>query len=276
MTLFATNEALNAQPVYLYTFVRGDQAWRYTDQPEDVTTGGLLYRAATITHDALEQSDESAGGEFTVTLAEQTPIVADLDALGLAGRPVTCTVRAMHRVGVGGVASSTAIVRRKGAVMQRTIDGGVCELKVASITTLLDRPILTKTCGPTCQWTVYGTGCGVDPVPFTNTGCAISAITGRVLTVADAAAEADGFYTAGFAVVETGDATGERLYIAAHVTNQLTILTALPPGLTTSDTIAITAGCDGLEATCATKFSNLDYFLGFPRVPTVNPFLKAV
>jgi uncharacterized phage protein (TIGR02218 family) len=274
VTIYANNEALNAQPITLYTFIRGDQVWAYTDQPEDVTTGGVTYRAASITHDALEQSDESAGGEFAVTMAEVTPIVADLDALGLSGRPVTCTVRAMHKVGVGGVSSSTAIVRRKGAVMARTIRGGACTMKVASLTTLLDRPILSKTCGPTCQWTVYGVGCGVDPVGFTTTGCAVSAISGRTLTVSDAASQADDYYTAGYAVVETGTAIGERLQIASHTGDQLVMLTELPPGLTTSDTVAITAGCDGLEATCDTKFANLDYFLGFPRVPTVNPFLK--
>jgi uncharacterized phage protein (TIGR02218 family) len=188
---------------------------------------------------------------------------------------VTCTVGAMHRVGVGGVASSTAVVRRKGAVMARTIEGGACQMKVASMTTLFERPILTKTCGPTCQWTVYGVGCGVDPSLYTTTGCAISAVVGRTLTVADAALQADDYYTAGYAVVETGTAIGERIQIQSHVGDQLAMLTALPPGLTTSDTVSITAGCDGLEATCDTKFSNLDYFLGFSRMPTVNPFLKA-
>lgn len=274
MTLFASNEARNAQPIILYTFVRGDQVWRYTDQPEDVLVDGVTYRAAVITHDAFAQSEEASDGEFTITMAEATPIVADLDALGIAGRPVTCTLRAMHRVGVGDVTSSTPVVRRKGAVMTRRIASGECQLKIASITTLLDQPILTKTCGPTCQLAVYSVACGKNPADYTTTGCAISAIAGRTLTVPDAALQPDDYYTAGEAVVETGAAAGERLYIAAHTGDQLAILTALPPGLTASDTIAITAGCDGLETTCDTKFDNLEWFLGFPRVPTVNPFLK--
>jgi uncharacterized phage protein (TIGR02218 family) len=147
---------------------------------------------------------------------------------------------------------------------------------VSSLAGLFDRPLLRVIHSPTCQHAVYDAGCGVDPGPFTTTGCAISAISGLTLTVADAASQADGYYTAGYATVETGSAAGEKVYIATHAGSTLTLLIAPPPGLTTSDTIAITAGCDGLESTCRAKFNNVPYFLGFPRMPVVNPFKQAV
>lgn len=274
-TQFTSNERANSRPVHLYTFARGDSQWRYTDAPEDITVSSVTYRAAEIAHDILQQDTESAAHECTVTTAQVTPVVTALDALGLAGLPVTCTIRQTHTAGIGGVVTPATAVRFKGVVQSRTLRDGSCQFVVGSLASVFDRPLLRVIAQPTCNWTVYGRECGVDPAGFTNTGCAISAISDLELTVADAALEADGYYTAGYATVETGPAAGERLYIRDHTGTALTVLNALPPGLTTAHTLAITAGCDGLEATCETKFANLDYFGGFPRVPTLNPFTKA-
>jgi uncharacterized phage protein (TIGR02218 family) len=268
---FEQNERGNTQPVHCYTFSRASVLWHLTDQPQDVTVGGVTYRAAVISHSEYERDDETAAGELTVTVALDTPIVSDLDAIGMDGRPILLTIRQTHRAGVGGATPTTA-VRYKGHVTKRAIKGAECEFTIASIEALLGRPLLAWTCGPTCNKTVYGPGCGVDPAPFTTVGCAVSAIAGVTLTVPDAAAQADGYYTAGYLVIESGSAAGEQCFIRAHVGDQLTLSKAPPQGLTTSETIAITAGCDGLESTCITKFDNIDYFGGFPRVPVVNPF----
>jgi uncharacterized phage protein (TIGR02218 family) len=268
---FETNERSDARPVTLYTFARGATVWRYTDQPTDVTDSGVTYRAAAISHGDYQRSDESAAGETTVTCSDQTPIVSDLDAIGMDGAPITCTIRQTHTL----VGTPTTVVRFKGRVTGRKIGGGECEFTVANLAALFERPLLRMTCPKTCQWTVYGPGCGVDPAPFTTTGCAVSAISGQALTVADAASQADGYYTAGYFTIETGSAAGEKVFIQSHVGDQLTVLTRVPAGLTTSDTVAIVAGCDGLEDTCRTKFSNIAYFMGFARMPEVNPFEDA-
>lgn len=274
-TTFTTNERLNAQPVHLYTFARGTSLWRYTDQPADVTVGGVTYRAAAISHSPIERDDETAGGECEVTCAAVTPVVPALDALGLNGLPVICTIRQTHTVGVGGVSSATVAVRFKGPVQTRTISGAECRFRLASMAAAFDRPILRWIAAPTCQHTFGDTGCGVDTSAYTTTGCAISVLSGLTLTIASAALQADGYYTAGWLTVETGPAAGERVFIRSHTGSSIVALTALPPGLTPAHTVALTAGCDRLEATCRTKFSNLDYFAGFPRVPQVNPFVRA-
>lgn len=268
---FERNERNNSQPVHCYTFSRGNVQWAYTDQPQDVTVDGVDYRAAVISHSEYERDDETAAGELTVTVARATPIVSDLDAIGMDGRPILLTIRQTHRLGVGGV-TPTTVVRFKGHVTTRAIKGAECEFTIASIESLLGRPLLRWICSRECNKTVYSPPCGVDPAPFTTSGCAVSAIAGLTLTVPDAAAQADGYYSAGYLVIESGTAAGERCFIRAHVGDQVTLSKAPPPGLTTSDTIAITAGCDGLEDTCITKFNNVAYFGGFPRVPVVNPF----
>lgn len=271
---FETNERAHSQSEHCYTFARGAVLWRYTDQPQDVTIDGVTYRAAVIRHSDYARDDETAAGELTITMAIDTPIVAALHGL-LNGLPITLTIRQTHRAGVGGV-TPTPKVRYKGHVTARTLAGGTCEFKIASIAALLERPLLRMIAAPTCQYTVYGPGCGKDPAAFTTPGCVITGLSGRDVTVTEAGLQSDGYYTAGYLVVESpSTAAGERCFIAAHVGTTLTLLHDPTPGLAVADTIAITAGCDGLEATCDTKFSNIDHFGGFPRVPVVNPFNQA-
>ena len=271
---FFTNETANSQPVTCYTFRRGATLWHYTDQPEDVTLSGVTYRAAAIAHGDFERSDETAAGELTITLSDATPIVSEMNATGIQGQPVICTIRQTHRSGVGGVTPVT-VVRFKGSVTARTLTPGRCELRVAALPALFERPLLRVLASPTCNNAVYDRLCAVNPASFTTTGCAVSGISGFVLTVASAALQADGYYTAGIVVVETGPAAGERLFVAAHAGSSLTVLTSPPPGFTTSHTVSLLAGCDGTEATCLARFNNQERFLGFPRVPSVNPFTRA-
>lgn len=272
---FTSNELLNSQPVFTYTFVRRNDVWRYTDQPADVTVDSIVYRAAVITHGDLQRDTESAAGEVSIQCSDQTPIVAALDDLIRFGPKITCTIRQTHRNGVGGVSSPVSAVRFKGVVQSREIAKGLCTFTIASLAGVLERPLLRVITQPTCNNTLGDRLCTVDMSAYTTTGCEITAITGSVLTIAEAALEADPYYTAGVVRVEDGDAIGERLFIADHTGDELRLLHPPPAGLQVGDHVAISAGCDGLEATCDTKFSNLDLFLGFPRVPITNPFVKA-
>jgi uncharacterized phage protein (TIGR02218 family) len=270
---FELNERANAQPVHCYTFARGGTLWHYTDQPADVTVDGVTYRAAVISHSPYERDEETASGELTITMSAETPIVSELNG-EFDGPPISLIIRQTHRSGVGGVSPTTA-VRYSGWATLRTLNGGVCELTVGSITSLLDRPLLRWVCGATCNKVVFGMECGLDPAPYTASGCTVSAISGQTVTVPDAALQPDGYYTAGYLVIESGPAAGRQAHIESHVGSTLVLMHDAPAALTTADTVAITAGCDGLEATCETKFNNIDYFGGFPRVPSVNPFEQA-
>lgn len=65
---------------------------------------------------------------------------------------------------------------------------------------------------------------------------------------------------------------GVRRSIASHVGNQLTLQIPLPPGIYAGQRVTLYAGCDGLKATCKTKFSNGPSFGGYPYIPIKNPF----
>jgi uncharacterized phage protein (TIGR02218 family) len=268
---FNSNELANGQPVFCYTFARGSSLWRYTDQPEDAVVDTVTYRAAVIAHSDLQRDDESAAGTITVTMADTTPIVAALTTLGLQGLPVTCTIRQSHRANVGDVVTPASAVRYKGVVQGRERADGRCTFTIASLTGAFERPLLRVLAAPTCQNTIYDGRCGVDPSLWQTAACEVAAISGRTLTVAEAALQADGYYTAAPLIVEDGTAVGERLFVVTHVGDALT-LAHVPPGtLAVGDHVSLFKGCQGTEAACI-EFSNIDWFMGFPRVPTVNPW----
>jgi hypothetical protein len=47
---------------------------------------------------------------------------------------------------------------------------------------------------------------------------------------------------------------------------------ATTPKILVGDNVTLTAGCDRTRATCVAKFNNLANFMGFPYIPTKNPY----
>lgn len=130
---------------------------------------------------------------------------------------------------------------------------------------------------PTCNLQVYSTRCGVAPADFTNS-VTVSVISGLTITVTGMPVVADGYYNGGYVT----DAAGTRRHIETHVGANLTLLLDLD-GLAVTDTLDLTAGCDGQHTTCRSKFfpsggsfvagtGNILNFLGFFTTPDRNIF----
>lgn len=130
---------------------------------------------------------------------------------------------------------------------------------------------------PTCNLQVYSTRCGVDPDDFTDS-VTITAIDGLTITVSGMPAVADGYYNGGYVT----DASGTKRHIEMHVGDDLTLMLDLA-GLAVTDTVSLTAGCDGQQTTCRSKFfpaggslvagiGNIRNFLGFFTSPDRNIF----
>lgn len=256
---------------HLFDLSRGADVWRYTDAPEDVTVAGVTYRAGAIERDGVRRSDEDAAAELRLTIALATPLAAALMADGLGRRPIGVRVRAVHVASEGAVGATPAdpAVVFTGTVRARRVDdeAQTCTLTVGSLLAALERPILRVITSPTCNNAVYDQMCGVDPAVFTTAGT-ITAISGRVVTVAEAALQADGYYAGGMLVVGT-----RRYFIERHASDTLTVAFGdVPPASAVDGACRIIAGCDGTEATCRARFDNVRRFRGFPRVPAVNPW----
>lgn len=129
---------------------------------------------------------------------------------------------------------------------------------------------------PTCNLQVYSTRCGVDPADFTDE-VEVTAIDGLTITVSGMPDVADGWYNGGYVYFD-----GMRRHIEWHEGDELTLLLDLN-ALAVSDTVSITAGCDGDHTTCREKFfpageefeegiGNIRNFLGFFSTPDRNIF----
>lgn len=141
-----------------------------------------------------------------------------------------------------------------------------------SIYTSLRRPGLRARMLKSCRHPLYGRGCFLDPADHAVAGN-VSTIAGLVVTVVEADALADGWFTGG--MLEAPD--GTKSYISKHVGAELTlnrISSALAdafndegPGLD----ITLYPGCAHDYVTCRDKFDNDDNYGGFDYIPTKNP-----
>lgn len=77
-----------------------------------------------------------------------------------------------------------------------------------------------------------------------------------------------GYYDNGQIVFTSGANAGLTKAVKQYFTPQFTFNSPLPFGPSAGDTFIAYPGCDKMQATCTSKFSNLANFEGFPYVPT--------
>lgn len=155
-------------------------------------------------------------------------------------------------------------------------------LNFESVFTSLRRPGLRARYQRSCRHMLYSRGCGVSKEAWAVKGVP-TAINGLVVTVPEAAAYPDGYFTTG--ILEGPD--GTLRFITNHVGNQLTLLRpfeSLAEALTLDGyglsygkyyggaAVRMFPGCDRTRATCHGRFNNLMNYGGFDWIPIRNPF----
>ena len=132
----------------------------------------------------------------------------------------------------------------------------------------------------TCDAVLGDARCSVPlaTAAFRATATVITA-SAHTLTVTLTGSYAADWFTRGLAVVASGPNTNARSEIRRHalIGSAITIdlWQPFPTALSAGDTLTITAGCDKLSATCASKFSNIANFRGFPHMPG-NDFVATI
>jgi uncharacterized phage protein (TIGR02218 family) len=116
-----------------------------------------------------------------------------------------------------------------------------------------------------CANTLFDSKCTLNPAAFThattvNAGSTVNKLVTGLL-------EADGFYDLGRVVFTSGANIGVTKSVRSYVGGVIFFNSPLPFLPSNGDTLNAIAGCDKLQATCTTKFSNLVNFAGFPFVP---------
>lgn len=253
-------------PVELYYF-RSDDAqeqWAFTSGDEVVVDGVLRYAPVPISRTGLQSSTAESQGQMRVTLPADDPLAKKFIAY-LPERRILLTVLRYHRSDVAAERIPVFI----GTVNSIEFESGNAILSCQPITKGLTRSVPWQSYKALCNWPLYGPGCGVLRTAFqTILPTGPQFVDADIVRDNEFSTKPNGWYTNGYAEVVD---TRETRFIVSHTTNEIRLIypfTSYEAGME----VRFYAGCDRTEATCRTKFNNIQNYLGFNRVPTENPF----
>jgi uncharacterized phage protein (TIGR02218 family) len=118
---------------------------------------------------------------------------------------------------------------------------------------------------PGCSRALFDAGCGLTKSSF---GAAYAIAAGSTTTTLQTDySQPDGTASLGTLTFTSGALSGKSYSIRQQTGGAflLTVPVPIPPAA--GDAITVYPGCDKQQATCQTKFSNLQHFEGFPYVP---------
>lgn len=252
----------SGEPVELYRFTCGGQTWGWTSSDGSEIALGLTFEPAEIVRGEIDSSDEDTQGSLDVTVP-RTNAVAALFIADLPPAPVMLEIYRFHR------GDAEIVLTWSGEIASCEFAGSSAKLTGVPVGRVLRRALPPHSFQAQCNWALYSPQCGVDRNAYRVTAV-LTDVTGFTITSAAFGAHADGYFRAGWVEL----ASGERHWVTAHAGNVLTLLTPFR-ALAAGDTVYAFPGCDRTIAACK-AFSNLARHLGFPFVPTKNPFVTGV
>lgn len=167
-----------------------------------------------------------------------------------------------------GDVSNGAITLFQGNVSDiSTADAAHAEMDVKSRKELLNIPMPYRTYQPSCDWQLYGPGCGLSASSFVVAGT-LSAGSGQLLLNTNLT-KPDQYFDQGYIVFTSGANSGVKRAIRQYknASGQILLFVSLPNTVANGDGFNAYPGCDKTQATCTNKFFNLANFPGAPYVP---------
>lgn len=267
------------EKVYLYRFSCNGTTWNYTSFEEDIgsTFGGSFdltnFTPAPINHGSIKKSIKAEREDIQIEA-----VYGQVEPLGLW---VPMALSQPMWVEIFETTKAAPTIGRclfYGRIQSVSVEGRKLIVKASSILDALADQFPRFIIGPRCNHHVFEAGCWLNRASYADT-VDVDSISGVQVTVSNVANDTAGYFTHGLAEA-----------LADHNKEVRTILKseALGSGVhrlylnipfkrvTTSDQLVIYPGCDGLLATCNSKFSNTDNFGGHPYVPQNNLTIKAM
>ena len=259
---YLTNEISKwlGKPIECLKFTCGSASYLYTSSSRDAILNGETYAAVPIKRGKFEVSQDAIKSDLDITLAR----TCDLVALFIGQPPEGLVQITVYRIHKG---DTEAIVYWKGRVTSCSITGDEATLKCESIFTSLKRAGLRACYQIPCRHTLYSSQCGVDGNEYSLRLTEVVP-SGRKLSHSSLATKADGWFSGGWAELDSG----AKRMIVAHSGSVVTLNYPFNDISSSGATVTFYAGCDALIATCASKFNNVLNFGGFPYIPTDNKF----
>ena len=259
------------QPYELFEFyIPGTSVtWRYTNREHAITVISSTYLPIAIKRGEIERQAGSLGGGCTVTLPDDAEIVSAIFQ-GSSISPVGLIISQYHT----GFADPTTHAIFRGDVSGVSYSGGTATITCGPRFALASRrKVVWLTYQAACNWALGEAECGVDLNSFKHReALAVSSQAGRVLTFASLPAVADAYYNGGYVLRVS---TGEKRFVELHEGGDVTLQYPFFGLTSSSENFDIFPGCNNTEEDCQNRFNNLANYLGWARLPTLNPFNRS-
>jgi uncharacterized phage protein (TIGR02218 family) len=254
-----------------YTFtLRSGLVLTYTNADVSVALNGFIYAANAVLVDGL-QYKSSVG------------LDVDQQKITISARATDTIGGAAFLIALQAGAFDGCLVRRERAFLTSwssppvgavtlfqgrvtTIDEigrTSAEVTVASDLVLLDVQMPRNVYQPTCNHTLYDSGCGLVKNAFGSNGSVGAGVT----SVSIPWSGASDIFTQGTLVFTSGVNLAITVGLKSGSAGLLTLAAPLRVLPTPGDTFTAYQGCDHTLATCGSKFNNAPQFRGFPFVP---------
>lgn len=251
----------DGNPVELYEFRQGSNFWRYTSAAHEVIKATAVFTPEYVKRGNFSQTGDMKKGGITIVFPRSN-VFAGL-FLGYAPEGVTTVT--IYR-GHYDDSALEWVSYWKGRVLTAKASENELTLECESVFSSLKRPGLRARYELSCRHSLYGASCKLSISSFLTSGFVVG-VDKTVIIIAEAAGEADGYFTGGLLQSETGDLRS----IVSHVGTSITVSRTFNEDIG-GQTIHLHPGCDKLKTTCINKFNNLLNFGGFPYIPSRNPF----
>lgn len=277
LTMLQTSESLVEADLYQFTLPSGSNFY-WTSAQSNITYNGNTYlaayldsqpgfkRGATKTTVGLNADDLEIDIEYDAStrINNMTPA-----AFALAGGFDNAKVVVSKALApswsapvVNGVVNLFT-----GIVGEVQADSGTVKLTVNSMLRALNTAFPRNYFLPQCNHALFDAGCTLLASSYAFSGTV--AATGTATNFTTNAAAADGYYALGYVVWLTGANAGLKSFVKsyANASGAFTLAYPISPPAA-GDTFTAYPGCDKTQATCTSKFANLQHFRGFPYEPT--------
>ena len=256
-----------------FTLSDGSTHLRYTSADGDLTYGGnvyssvgpLLTRGPTrcvigVEVDTLEVNFLVNSG----VAVNSMPIAQFASVGGFDGARLTLS-RAFMPVGSWGTTTAGVLIMFTGRVAEVESTRVGIRMNVNSDLELLNVNLPRNVYQAGCRHKLYDAGCTLVKATWTDTDAAGAGCT--TMSITSTLAAADGYYDLGVITFTSGANSGLSRTVKSYASSVVTLSFPLPEAPDAADTFSIYPGCDKVQTTCDTKFSNLLNFGGMPYIP---------
>jgi uncharacterized phage protein (TIGR02218 family) len=267
------NATTQAYMVDLFTLtLSGGSVIRYTSADVAVTVNSLTYAAGpVITRGntklavgiAVDSLDVTFAADTSVTI-NSVPLLQFIASGGLDGARLALDRAFASAPGAAWVGMLPLF---QGRVSDTSISRYEASLTINSDSELLNVMVPRNVYQPGCGNTLFDAACAVSKAGSAATATATSATDATKTTFGTGLAQADSYFSLGFAVGVTGANAGVGRTIKAFANGVIQTIQPWPQAVAVGNTFTVYPGCDKTQATCQSKFANLARFRGHPYIP---------